>query len=110
MSVLLPNNAVISSISTASTSLGPHNYRINVFKDSDLHHSLESVATFTNDLNGSVTFTKDGATIRDSAGDIINYSPKPLAARIWTLDRAAPVTGSAAATSLSPLPLSSPPP
>jgi len=111
MSVLLPNNAVISSIATASTSLGPHTYKINVFKDTDLHHSLESVATFTNDLDGSVTFTKDGATIRNSSGEIINYSPKSLDARIWTFDRAAPVVGSAAtATSFSPLPLSSPPP
>jgi hypothetical protein len=115
MSVLLPNNAVISSVSTASTSLGPHNYRINVFKDTDLHHSLESVATFANDLNGSVTFTKDGATIRNSAGDVINYSPKPPAARMWTFDRDAPLPtpsaeGYAAATSFYPLSLTSPTP
>ena len=58
MSVVLPNNATMSTIATASSSLNDHTYAINVFDDSHPHHSLESVATFTNDMDGSVTLDK----------------------------------------------------
>ena len=91
MTVILPNRATISTIATASSSLNDHPYAINVFDDSHFHHSLESVATFTNDMDGSVILDKFGATIRNSTGAIINYTPKLLADRIWTFDRDAPL-------------------
>ena len=91
MTVILPNRATISTIATASSSLNDHPYAINVFDDSHLHHSLESVATFTNDMDGSVTLDKFGATIRNSTGAIINYTPKLPGDRIWTFDRDAPL-------------------
>ena len=87
LSVLLPNNAIISSVSTASTSLGNHSYNVNVFNDNDLHHSLEAVATFTNDMHGSVLFNEQGATIYGADNKIINFTPKVLTDRVWTLDR-----------------------
>ena len=87
ITVILPNSATISTISTATSSLDNHTYPVNVFDDSQLHHSLESVATFTNDMDGSVTLDKNGATIRNSKGKIINYTPKEPTDRIWTFDR-----------------------
>ena len=91
MTVILPNNATISSVSTASSSLNDYTYPVNVFSNSHLHHSLESVATFTNDMNGSVTLDKFGATIRNDKGIVINYTSKEPADRIWTFDRDAPL-------------------
>ena len=91
MTVILPNRATVSTIATASSSVDDHPYAINVFDDFHLHHSLESVTTFTNDMNGSVTLDKFGATIRDSTGATINYTPKLPADRIGTFDRDAPL-------------------
>ena len=86
MTVILPNRHTISTIATASSSLNNHPYAINVFEDSHLHHSLGSVATFTNDMDGSITLDKFGATIRDSRGAIISHTPKLPAEYIWTFD------------------------
>ena len=97
MTVVLPNNTTISSVSTTSSSLDVHPYDINVFANSQLHHSLESVATFTNDINGSVTLDKFGATIQNEKGIVINYTPKEPADRIWTFDRDAALPDSASA-------------
>ena len=88
--VILPNNTTISSVATASTSIGAHTFPVHVFNNPDLHHSLQSVATFTNDLDGSVLFDKYGATIRNATGAIVNYSPKDPTARIWTFNTSAP--------------------
>ena len=66
-------------------------YSVNVFNNDHLHHSLESVATFTNDMDGSVTLDNFGATIRNDKGFIINYKPKEPADRIWTFDQDAPL-------------------
>ena len=74
------------SSSTTSTSLGNHQYDVHVFNDDHLHQSLQSVATFTNDMNGSVLFSADGATIFDANERIINFSPKSLSDRVWTFD------------------------
>ena len=86
ITVLLPNRATISPIATTTSSLDNHTYPVHVFDDSHLHHSLESVATFTNDMNGSVTLDKFGATIRNDKGIVINYTPKDPADRIWTFE------------------------
>ena len=83
---------MISSVATATTPVGDHTFPLHVFQDHDLHHSLQSVATFTNDLNGSVTFDKYGATIRYAAGKILNHSPKDATARIWTFNNSAAPT------------------
>ena len=91
ITVILPNHATISSVSTTSSSLNDYTYPVNVFKNDHLHHSLESVATFTNDIDGSVTLDKFDATIRDSKGAVINHTPKLPADRIWTFDRYAPL-------------------
>lgn len=88
LSVLLPNNDTITSTHQSTASLGSFKYPVNVFSDDDLHHSLESVATFTNDMRGSVLFTEQGATIYDSSNRQVNFSPKHPTDRIWTLDRA----------------------
>ena len=90
--VVLPNSTTISSIATTNMRFGDHKFPISVFKDNHLHHSLQNIATFTNDLNGSVTLDKYGATIRDASGAITNYSPKNATARIWTFNNSAAPT------------------
>ena len=95
--VVLPNSATISSIATTHMRFGDHMLPISVFKDDNLHHSLQSIATFTNDLNGSVTLDKHGATIRDASGRVTNYSPKDITARIWTFNGSAPSINHASA-------------
>ena len=82
MTVKLPNSATISSVSTTSSSIDDYTYPVNVFSNSQLHHLLQSVATFTNDMNGSVTLDKFGATIRNDKGIVINYTSKEPTDRI----------------------------
>ena len=68
MTVLLPNRDIITTIATASSSIDDPSYAINGFSDDHLHDSSESVATFTNDIKGSITLDKFGATFRDAQG------------------------------------------
>ena len=92
--VLLPNSSILNSTATAQTSFGGHTYSVNVFPDDKMAYSLESAATFTNEMKGSILFTETGATIFDSAGRVINFSPKEADARTWTFDRHAPAPSS----------------
>jgi hypothetical protein len=84
LNVLLPNSSTLSSSATSSTTIGTHTFDVHLFDDDKLHHSLQSVATFTNDMGGSVLFTAAGATIYDRDSNVINFSPKALDDRIWT--------------------------
>lgn len=87
LSVLLPNNDTITYTHQFSATLGSFEYPANDYSDDDLHHSLEAVATFTNDMHGSVLFAEHGAIVYGSFNRPINFSQKLPADPTQTLNK-----------------------